>query len=88
LGDFFLKIFWRKQFIEIITFPLVAGPLPHWQKLAAYLLITLSIVIIWAATIPGWPIFLEQVLQAHDLNLVLALLTHLVSLATGEKVNA
>ena len=54
------------------------GPIPQFEKLAAYLLLTLSIVLIWAVTIPAWPLFITDVLQAHNLALVQVLLTHLV----------
>jgi len=45
--------------------------MPQFEKLAAYLLMTASIVIIWAATIPAWPLFIAEVLHAHDLVPVL-----------------
>ena len=56
-----------------------SGPIPHWQKMAAYLLLTLAIIAVWAVTIPAWPFFLENVLKAKDLNLINILLTHLVN---------
>jgi hypothetical protein len=63
---------------DVATLAGGSGPIPHWQKMAAYFLLTLAIILIWAVTIPAWPLFIENVLKAKDMNLINILLTHMV----------
>ena len=39
---------------------------------------TFGIILIWAVTIPAWPLFITDVLNAHDPEMVKTLLTLLV----------
>ncbi len=63
---------------DVATSSSGSGPIPQWEKISAYLVLAFSIVGIWAATLPAWPLFVVKVLRAKNPDLVFDLLNHLV----------
>ena len=68
---------------DVATSSSGSGPIPQWEKISAYLVLAFSIVGIWAATLPAWPLFIVNVLRAKNSDLVFDLLAHLVNLITN-----